>query len=430
MKMKKRKYKFGLQKKLVIFTIMLALITYSTSALFLYIVYPYVTNYISQQAFTILTLLMGIIWSGILAYAAASMIIRPLQRLEQAVVQAGEGDIETDVDVKEVDDEINSLGRAFNVMLGNLREMIHHIDDNFNKTNENVIAISQKSKQAAEESENASHTMGEISSGAESSAAAIQSTAESVEDISGLALEVQEKAKESEKMSTAMVDELLDSKQIVQSLVDGIERLAAENHTSLKSVRKLEGHAKEVEQIIKLVGDIANQTNLLALNASIEAARAGEHGQGFAVVAEEVRKLADESATAVQGISGLIQNIQLEVGNVVVQMSNQAQSANEEALKGTKTNGVIEEMTTTIHQVASSVQSISGLVDKQMESVQKTSIQSQEVAAIAEETSAGAEEVARKSIEQASDMEEIDALAEQLKHQASILKDTITRFHI
>lgn len=428
--MEKRKYKFGLQKKLVIFTIMLALITYSTSALFLYVVYPYVENYISQQAFTILTLLMGIIWSGILAYAAASMIIKPLQQLEHAVVQAGEGDIESDVNVKEVDDEINSLGRAFNVMLGNLREMIHHIDDNFNKTNENVIAISQKSKRAAEDSESASHTMGEISAGAESSATAIQVTAESVEDISGLALEVQEKAKESEKMSTAMVAELLDSKQIVQSLVDGIERLAEENHTSLKSVRKLEEHAKEVEQIIKLVGDIANQTNLLALNASIEAARAGEHGKGFAVVAEEVRKLADESATAVQGISGLIQNIQSEVGNVVVQMSNQAQTANEEAHKGTKTNEVIEEMTTTIHQVASSVQSISGLVDKQMESVQKTSIQSQEVAAIAEETSAGAEEVARKSIEQASDMEEIDILAEQLKRQASILKDTITRFHI
>ncbi|MEK3888515.1 methyl-accepting chemotaxis protein [Bacillus sp. FSL K6-3431] len=428
--MKQRKYKFGLQKRLVIFTTLLALITYSTSAIFIYFVYPYVTDYISQQPFVILTLSLGIIWSGILAYAAASMITKPLQRMEQAVVRAGEGDIGTDVEVTDVDDEINSLGRAFNVMIGNLREMIHHIDENFNKTNENVIAISQKSKQAAEKSENASHTMSEISSGAESSAAAIQATAESVEDISGIALDVQEKAKASEQVSIAMVDELMASKQIVQSLVDGIERLALENRTSLKTVRKLEEHAKEVEQIIKLVGDIANQTNLLALNASIEAARAGEHGKGFAVVAEEVRKLADESATAVQGISGLIQNIQAEVENVVVQMSDQAETANTEALKGTQTNEAIEEITATIHQVASSVQSISELVDNQMASVQKTSIQSQEVAAIAQETSAGAEEVARKSIEQAKDMEEIDDLSEQLKIQASILKDTITRFHI
>ncbi len=101
-------------------------------------------------------------------------------------------------------------------------------------------------------------------------------------------------------------------------------------------MRRLEDHAKEVGQIISLVGDIAGQTNLLALNASIEAARAGEHGKGFAVVAEEVRKLADESAKAVQGISELVQNIQHEVGNVVNQITEQVKKANDEAKKEMK----------------------------------------------------------------------------------------------
>ncbi len=425
---KNRKYKFGLRRRLIIFITLLAVITYSTSAVFLNFAYPYVEDYVSTEIFMIATLLLGIMWSGILAFFAAGVITRPLQRLEQAVIKAGEGDIGADVIVSKADDEIRSLGIAFNQMLSNLREMVHHIEENFQRTNENVIAISQKSATAAEEAESVAHTIMEISSGAESSATAIQATAESVEDITNIAQEVQNKARDSEKISTEMVEELLESKEVVQSLVHGIERLAQGNNESLLAVRRLEENAKKVEQIIQFVGAMASQTNLLALNASIEAARAGEHGKGFAVVAEEVRKLADESGRAVQGISELIQNIQIEVENVVKQITVQVSSANEEVVKGTRTNEVIEEMTKTIHQVADAVKNISQLVDSQMESVHQTSMQSQEVAAIAEETSAGAEEVAETTRNQSIDMEQIDQIAEQLKNQATTLKNTISRF--
>lgn len=425
---KKRKYKFGLQKKLVVFITSVATITFSTSAFFLYFIYPFVEDYMSEVMFTLGTLLLGIIWSGILTYFGAFFITRPLQRLEQAAVKVGEGDISTDVKIVGKDDEITSLGKAFNGMVHNFREMVYQIEENFNKTNENVIAISQKSVKAAEEAENAAQTISEISAGAEGSAAAIQATAESVEDITQIAHKVQTMARESESITKTMLDELQKSQQVVESLVTGIENLAIGNNKSLEAVHRLEDNATKVEQIIQLVGDIANQTNLLALNASIEAARAGEHGKGFAVVAEEVRKLADESATAVHGISELIQNIQIEVASVVKEITAQVASVNEEVKKGTQTNSAITAMTKTIHESATSVTNISDLVDRQMESVSVTSAQAQEVAAIAEETSAGAEEVAKQSKKQAEDMEEIDQLAEQLRVQANKLKDTISRF--
>ncbi|WP_407638894.1 methyl-accepting chemotaxis protein [Bacillus niameyensis] len=282
----------------------------------------------------------------------------------------------------------------------------------------------------AGEAESAAHTISEISLGAESSAAAIQQTAESVEDITRIANEVQDRAKESERISQVMLTELIKSQEVVESLVEGITNLAVNNNDSLNSVKRLEENTSQVGQIIQLVGDIANQTNLLALNASIEAARAGEHGKGFAVVADEVRKLADESAKAVNGISELLNAIQSEVNQVVEQISEQVVSANSEVGKGKQTNIAIAKMTETIHESAKAVESISHLVDRQMDNVQETSAQAEEVAAIAEETSAGAEEVAKMAIKQAADMEEIDQLTGQLKEQASKLKDTISRFDL
>ncbi|WP_175990012.1 methyl-accepting chemotaxis protein [Bacillus sp. Marseille-Q1617] len=427
---KERRYKSGLRKKLVFFITILALVTYSTSAFFIYFIKPTFAPDMNEFLFTSVTLGMGVFWSAVLAFFAAGFIVKPLQRLEQAALKAAEGDIAVEVEVPKSDDEIRALGLAFNRMLHNLRDMVSSIEENFTKTNSNVVDLSKASEMASQQADAISRTISEISAGAESSAMSIQTTAESVEDVIQIAQEVQNHSKSSEQLSKNMVTELQGSKEVIHSLVEGITTLAKGNEDSLVVVRRLEDNAKKVEQIIQLVGDIANQTNLLALNASIEAARAGEHGKGFAVVAEEVRKLADESGKAVQGISDLIKNIQTEVGNVVGQITNQVTTANKEAEKGSETNEVIETMTNTIHEVADSVQKISGLVDRQMESIRLTSQQSQEVAAIAEETSAGAEEVSEATREQAAVMGNVEDLTLNLKKQAESLKGTITRFHL
>lgn len=428
----KKKYKFGLRKKLVLFITVLAIITYSTSGLFIYFIYPMIKDMLpfGELAFTVLTLSLGIIWSGILAFLAAGIIIKPLQKLEQVALKAADGDISVEAELSKSDDEIRALGVAFNHMLFSLKEMVQKIDDNFRETNEKVIAISMESSAAAEQAEAIARTIGEISLGADNSAVSIQTTAESVEDVIRIAEEVQETARTSGNVSNELVKDLQDSKEVIHSLVSGIQKLAKENEDSLQTVKRLEENAAKVEQIIQLVGDIAAQTNLLALNASIEAARAGEHGKGFAVVAEEVRTLADESAKAVQGISELIKNIQEEVRNVVKQITAQVEVANHEAQKGTKTNDVIEEMTKTVHEMAESVSAITTLVDQQMESIMHTSTQSQEVAAIAEETSAGAQEVTTATNHQASVIENVEKLASELKGQAEQLKNTITRFKL
>lgn len=423
-------FKFGLRKQLVIFITVVALITYSTSGVFIFVLYPVFFAEWNQVVFIVSTLLMGIFWSGLLAFFMASYIIKPLRKLEQVALGAAHGNISVEVDLAQRDDEIRSLGLAFNHMLFNLRDMVQKIEENFQETNQKVITISQETTTACEHAESIATTIDEISKGADTSAVSIVNTAQSMEVVIEVAEQVQSKAKASVISSSEMVNELMSSKEVINSLVSGIESLAQENRDSLKSVKRLEENAKKVGEIVGLVGDIAGQTNLLALNASIEAARAGEHGKGFAVVAEEVRLLADQSATAVQGINQLIKNIQLEVEIVVKQITEQVTLANNEAHKGSETNEAIEGMTKTVHNLVTEVNDITELVNHQMVSIKETSQRSQDVAKITQETSAGAEEVTATTREQAATMENIDKLASELKDQAEALKQTITRFQI
>lgn len=428
--MEKRTYRFGLRKKLVLFVTLLALVTYGVSAGFIYVLYPMVQSSIGEVAFTFLTLSLGIIWTGILAFLAGGFITKPLRKLEQAAYLASQGQINQDIELSKSDDEIRSVGVAFNSMLANIREMVIQIEQNFQNTNKQVESLNNATFNASKQGEAISHTIAEISSGAEVSAHSTQETANSVNEVVTIAKEVQDKAQNSEKVSIEMLEELQASNETVHTLVTGIQTLSDENEKGLHSVKQLEKDAAKVGQIIQLVGSIAEQTNLLALNASIEAARAGEHGKGFAVVAEEVRKLADESGKAVQGITSLIEQIQQGVGSVAINMNEQVEGAKREVANGFKTNKAIDAMADTIKEVAASVKDIAQLVDKQLDTVQHTAKQSQEVAAIAQQTSAGAMEVSASAEHQSTLLDEIETISLSVKEQANALKKTIERFTV
>ncbi|WP_338450227.1 methyl-accepting chemotaxis protein [Niallia oryzisoli] len=428
----RRQYKWGLRKQLVVFTTTLAIITYTTSAFIIYFVYPFVKDFIDfgEITFTIITLLLGIIWSGILAFIAAGFIISPLKVLEKGALQAAAGEISRDIDVAKSDNEVRSLGIAFNQMLESLRGMVQNIECNFNETNQKVMEISAESAAASQQANAIASTITEIAAGADHSAVSIQETAEAMEEVSRIAAQVEDKAVTSETLSVEMVKDLHHSKQVIQSLISGIESLANDHQYSLQTVKQLEENAGQVERVIGLVGEIAAQTNLLALNASIEAARAGEHGRGFAVVADEVRGLADESARAVKEITSQVKTIQQGVQNVVHQITKQVENAALEVKKGTETNTALEEMTSSINQMAAATSEIKQLVNNQMAGIKALSNQSEAVAGIAEETSAGTQEVMAAIQQQTAVMASVEQLTAELKEQAEKLKSTITRFKV
>ncbi len=428
MEKERKAFSFGLRTQLMLFTTVLALITYSTSIFFIYVIYDYFQSYVSQTTYNIIVMLLGVVWSGILAYGAAIFLIKPLRKLEEAARKAAEGDIREDVPLPKTDDEIKSLSVAFNMMLGNLRGMVKNIDTTFSYTNNQVQQIRKQTGEATKQAQGVSETLAEISSGAEQSAASIQAIVSAVDTTTSIASEVEEKAKQSDELSSEMVQALGHSTRVFTSLIQGIQTLAKENEDSMQNVQKLEERMKQVEHIVSVVSEIASQTDLLALNASIEAARAGEHGRGFAVVAEEVRKLADESDHSARNISQLLRNMQEEVQQVATKMTEQVKIAKEEAKRGEATELILKEMSSSVMEVADATKQISSYMNEQVSHIHQTGAQTKAVAAIAEETSAGSQEVARVTLQQSKNMIAIDQLLKDLEKQATELKQTIERF--
>ena len=428
----KKGYRFGLQKKLVLFTTLLAFITYTCSAIFIYVIYDIISPYVQlkEEIFIMMTFLLGIIWTGILAFVAARFITKPLQQLEAAATEGAKGDLKQEIHISEADDEIRALSLAVDRMFKNIQGMVHNIHSNFTNTDRAVEEMKQVVDKATQHSKAITDATNEISAGAVNAAESTQQTVEAIEKATLLAEEVQHKAETSTNKATEMLNVLSDSKRVVHQLVHGIQQLAEEQALSLQDVEHLKENALEVESIITMVGEIAEQTNLLALNASIEAARAGEHGKGFAVVADEIRILADESANAVQQISTLIGSIQNDVTNVVKKINDHVVHAQEKAEAGALTNTSIEHMSTSVTEVANEVTTIRDLVNRQLQFIQMTVQQSQEVAAISEETSAATEEVSAAVADQDKTIQDVEQLAKALSVQSEELNKQISQFNV
>ncbi len=429
----KTKKGVSLRIKLVVFTTLLAIITYSTSGFFIYFLQERIRPYIqiSELWYVLGTLILGIIWSGILAFAAAGFITKSLNRLKKIAIKVAEGDLNQEIESpKSTDDEIGALTLAFQKMVHHLKTVLTEIEQHATETSQSVHKMKDAASISKQQTVVLGDTIGQISTGAEETSEAIQQTAEAVENSTRLATQVDQKAEDSQGKSNEMVQQLNESKDVISQLLTGIMQLADNQDHALHDVNRLSQKAKEVENVISLVGDISEQTNLLALNASIEASRAGEEGKGFAVVAEEVRKLADQSSNAVQTISNLIQDMQKDVALVVGNMRTQVDETRGEVKKGEQTNEVIDNMSDSVHQVASAIGEISQLVDNQLQEIEATQAKSQNVAAIAEETSAGAEEMRATVEEQADFAENLEELAISLEQQAQNLKIKIEQFKL
>ncbi|UHA61510.1 methyl-accepting chemotaxis protein [Metabacillus litoralis] len=381
---------------------------------------------------TIIIIFSAIIFNIIIGVIIAFFINRQIkQKLNNVINMATEisnGNLLVEESEYDSKDEIGQLSLAMNSMLVNLRDMIKQISNVSENVSEQSVVLTQSSAEVKEGSSQVAVTMQELSAGAETQA---NDASDLAETMSGFV----DKIKESNSFGETIVFSAVSAQglteegtRLMESSISQMDKINTIVKESVDKVKQLDTQSKEISNLVGVIQSIAEQTNLLALNAAIEAARAGEHGKGFAVVASEVRKLAEQVTLSVSDITGIVNSIQKESNNVVMSL----EEGYSEVVKGTSdiqtTGKTFEEIHLAITEVVDKIQGVAmRLSDIDIE-CGKMNNSISNIASISEESAAGIEQTSASIQQTSTSMEEIARSAEGLTELSDDLNGLIKRF--
>ena len=420
--------KLSIVKKLVVGIVSVSIVTYGCSALFIFLLKDFIAPNMSEWLYISIILLLGVFWSGALGWLGALWLAKPLLKLSVTANEAATGNLRVVVPVHKSDDEIRKLGLSFQKMIESLRQMIAEISGSITFSNESAASLNGNIVLAAKKVEQIAGAAEIIANGAAIQAETARETYNAVEQITKAAEEIKQSADQSWAVTKEMVAIIEESGRLVDSLADGMMKLAQSSRESGLTVKQLHENAKEIGNISLLVGEIADQTHLLALNASIEAARAGEQGQGFAVVAGEIRKLAERSAEAANHINQLIARIESGIHSAVSQITGQEQLANREYGNGEEVKKALVRVNRSVQATAGTVEMIANVISGQARQLADTLEKTRKIADIADQVSLGIKQVSSSVQDQSAVMQELASSSEMLRSQADLLSSKIKNF--
>lgn len=337
------------------------------------------------------------------------------------------GDITYTIDVSS-EDELGEMTKNLNIMSGNLKNMVIKIREVL----DSVVASSEELTASAEETERATEQIAasvqEISSGSEEQAnIATETSGASREIFSGME-QIANSVQEATEFSLGASKASEDGNKVVSMAIDQMKQISDRVEFSSKVVNALGEKSKAIGDILSIITSISQQTNLLALNAAIEAARAGEAGRGFAVVADEVRKLAEQSNNAAGDISGLIGEIQREISDAVDAMNVSTTSVGEGINIVENAGQSFNEISSSIGNVSKQMQEVSAIVEEVFAGTQVMVESMERVKRISEESVGNTQSVAAASEEQTALMKEISNSAQSLTEMAIELENVVSIF--
>ncbi|MCY7834031.1 methyl-accepting chemotaxis protein [Bacillus spizizenii] len=369
----------------------------------------------------------------IIGIIVMTLIIRsittPLKQLVGSSKRISEGDLTETIDIRSKD-ELGELGKSFNNMASSLRSLIHTIQDSVDNVAASSEELTASAAQTSKATEHITLAIEQFSNGNEKQNENIETAAEHIYQMNdGLTnmAQASEVITDSSVQSTEIASE---GGKLVHQTVGQMNVIDKSVKEAEQVVRGLETKSKDITNILRVINGIADQTNLLALNAAIEAARAGEYGRGFSVVAEEVRKLAVQSADSAKEIEALIIEIVKEINTSL----GMFQSVNQEVQTGLditdKTEISFKRISEMTNQIAGELQNMSATVQQLSASSEEVSGASEHIASISKESSAHIQDIAASAEEQLASMEEISSSAETLSSMAEELRDMTKRFKI
>lgn len=327
-------------------------------------------------------------------------------------------------------DETGKLANAMNDMQLKLRTIIETVTRDSQIISGHSEELTQMAGEVKQGSEQIAMTMEELASGTEKQADHSSTLSTMMNTFTNQVLEVNEHGEHINQSANEILNMTKNGRGLMESSTNQMKAIDQIVKQSVQKVGHLNTQAQEVSKLVVVIKDIAGQTNLLALNAAIEAARAGEHGRGFAVVADEVRKLAEQVALSVTDITNIVNNTQNEFNLVTKSLQTGYQEVEEGTNQIKLTNETFMNINEAVSKMVESIKFISANLSTIASSSQEMNGSIQEIAAISEQSAAGVEQTTAAAQQTNSSMEEIVGSANQLAKLAGDLTALVNHFKL
>ncbi|WP_036689564.1 methyl-accepting chemotaxis protein [Paucisalibacillus globulus] len=377
----------------------------------------------------ILSILITLL-SGFAGVYLSTKISKPIRMVMNHMDVIAKGDLSKEPLSIKSKDEVGQLVDSTNQMANSMRDMLKQI----NKVSETVTSHSEELTQSASEvmmgTEQVATTMQELATGSETQANVSSKLSSGISIFSMKVKEANEFGNHIQHKSQQVLNMTNDGSQLMESSTIQMEKANKIVQDSYMKVESLHQKSDEISKMIEVIKEVAEQTNLLALNAAIEAARAGEHGKGFSVVADEVRNLAEQTASSLTIITKIVNDMQQEV----LLVTDSLKSGYNEVEEGTNqirhTHSTIKNIKESVTEMATNINGISENLSAMATNTERLDSATQDIAATAEESAAGIEQTTASVQQTSSSMEEVTRSSEDLAKIAEKLNELVRKFQL